>query len=95
MIPELVEQGFDQNPFRNLYKFLKEYNGCLSYNKDSDCFVIESRIGNLSMSAPFAVNAEHDELPNGENYTFPCILAIIREIAKENVASGDKATGVT
>lgn len=79
MIPELVEQGFDQNSFRNLYKFLKDYNGCLSYNKACDCFVIESKSDDPPIYSSFHSNAENEELPDGENFLFPCILAIIRE----------------
>ncbi len=78
------------NTFRELYKFIKEKNARLRYDKKNDCFVLEyfvlSTLGHYHCSFK---GADKDERSGGENYTHPALIALTRSM---NVERGGKAT---
>ena len=82
------------NTFRDLYAFLKKNDGCLKYNKENDCFVMERF---HEEDNPFSCSfkgAEKDERSDGENYTQPALVSLTRPEKSFNVARGGKATKV-
>ena len=89
--PESFTVGFDignevcasteakPNTFRELYKFIKENNARLRYDKKNDCFVIEYFVlSTLDHYHCAFKGAEKDERSDGENYTRPALISLTR-----------------
>ena len=85
------EVNTKRNTFRDLYAFLKKYDGCLHYSKKNDCFIIQKF---YHEDKPFSCSfkgAEKDERSDGENYTRPALIALTHAM---NIERGGKATKV-
>lgn len=91
----LKPESKKSNTFRDLYAFLKKYKGCLRYDEENDCFVIERFHNEVKPFHCSFKGAEKDERSDGENYTRPALISLSKPVFSFNVARDGKATRVT